>query len=94
MTREDEDNIVELIGEDGTPVLFEHLMTLPHGDAMYLLLTPAEPETEDEEGSVVVMRIDTDAKGEDCYVVEDDEAVAEAVFDRFMELSEQEEDEE
>ncbi|MDL2319047.1 DUF1292 domain-containing protein [Eubacteriales bacterium OttesenSCG-928-A19] len=88
----DESKIVELVGEDGTPVLFEHLMTLEHGDGMYLLLTPAEPETPDEEGSVIIMRIDRDAKGQDCYIIEEDEEKLDAIFERFMRIMSEEED--
>lgn len=90
-----EDNVVELIGEDGTPVLFEHLTTLAHGDKSYVLLTPAEPETPDEEGAVVIMRIDEGEEGEeDCYIVEEDEKILEDVFGRFMAIIEAEENEE
>lgn len=90
----DESNVVELIGEDGTPVLFEHLMTLEHGDNAYILLTPAEPETPDEEGSVIIMRIDKDDQGEDCYILEEDEAILEEVFGRFMSIMEEEDEDE
>lgn len=85
-----ENHIVELIGEDGTLVSFEHLMTLEHEKKMYIMLTPVEPETPDEEGMVVIMRIAQDEKGEDCYVVEEDEGVLETVFNRFMELMDEE----
>lgn len=88
----DESNVVELIGEDGTPVLFEHLMTLEQNKNAYVLLTPTQPETPDEEGAVVIMRIDKDDKGEDCYIVEEDEAILEEVFGRFLELMEDEEE--
>lgn len=90
----DENNVVELIGEDGTPVLFEHLLTLEHEGGSYLLLTPTEPETPDEEGSVVIMRIGKDDDGQDCYIVEEDEAMAEAVFARFLAILEEEEEDE
>ena len=86
----EESNVVELIGEDGTPVLFEHLMTLEHGNNHFVLLTPVEPETPDEEGSVVIMRIAKDDEGQDCYIVEDDEAVLEEVFGRFLEIMDSE----
>ena len=89
---QEESNVVELIGEDGTPVRFEHLMTLGHENHSYILVTPAEPETPDEEGSVVIMRIDQDAVGEDCYIVEEDEAVLDAVFSRFLAIMDEEED--
>ena len=82
----DENRVVELIGEDGTPVAFEHLMTLQHKKRSYVLLTPVQPETPNEEGSVVIMRIDQDDSGEDCYIVEEDEAVLDAVFNQFLEI--------
>lgn len=87
----DQERVVELIGEDGVPVKFEHLMTLEHSGKSYVMLTPVEPETEDEEGSVVVLRIDTDDSGEDCYIVEEDQETAEAVFAKFVEILEEEE---
>jgi len=88
----EENNLVELIGEDGTPVQFEHLMTLEHAGKTYVLLTPAEPETPDEEGSVVIMCIGTDDQGEECYILEEDEEVLDAVFNRFLEIMEEEEE--
>ncbi|MDR0928982.1 MAG: DUF1292 domain-containing protein [Oscillospiraceae bacterium] len=89
-----EENVVELIGEDGAAVRFEHLMTLEHGEGTYVLLTPVEPETPDEEGMVVIMRIGKDDDGADCYIVEEDEAILDAVFEKFMALVEEEEDDE
>ncbi len=94
MAHEEMENVVELIGEDGTPVNFEHLMTLDHKGHSYILLTPVEPETPDEEGSVVIMRIDKDKDGQDCYIVEEDEAVLETVFGKFLEAMEEEDEEE
>jgi len=88
-----DDRIVELIGEDGEAVKFEHLMTLEHGDDLFVLLTPAEPETPDEEGAVVVMRIDEGEDGEDCYVVVEDEETEEAVFNRYLDMVDGAEDE-
>ncbi len=90
----DEDRIVELTADDGSVVSFEHLMTLDHKGKSYILLTPVEPETEDEEGSVVIMRIDRDDAGEECYMIEEDEDVCDAVFDRFVEIMDEEDEEE
>lgn len=89
----DEERIVELTADDGSVVKFEHLMTLDHKGKSYILLTPVEPETEDEEGSVVIMRIDRDEAGEECYMIEEDEDVCDAVFDRFVEIMDEEDDE-
>lgn len=87
-----ESHMVELVGEDGTPVTFEHLMTLEYEKQMYIMLTPSEPETPDEEGMVVIMRIAKDDKDEDCYVIEEDEEVLEVVFNRFLDLVDEEDD--
>ena len=89
----DEDRIVELTADDGSVVKFEHLLTLDHKGRSYILLTPVEPETEDEEGSVVIMRIDRDDAGEECYMIEEDEDVCDAVFDRFVEIMDEEDEE-
>lgn len=89
-----QDRIVELIDEDGQPVQFYHLMTLEHEGHDYVLLTEApEQENDDEEGDVYILRIDQDDQGEDCYVTVEDEDTLQAVFDQFVALSEQDDDE-
>lgn len=86
--------VVELIGEDGVHVLFEHLMTIEHKNESYLMLTPLEPENEHEEGMVYILRIDKDDKGIDCYVAVEDEDLQNEVYERFLALmAEMEEDE-
>ena len=70
MERED---IVELIDEDGNEVSFEHLMTLEHNGKSYICLVPVEPMEDIEEDELVIMRIETDADGNDCYASVDDE---------------------
>lgn len=85
----EQDDLVELIDEEGNPVQFRHLMTLEHGGAAYVLLGAVEDE-EDEDGSeVYILRIDRDDKGEDCYVAVEDEKVLQEVFDKFVEIAEQ-----
>lgn len=88
----DEDNIVELVDEDGNVVKFQHLMTLEFKGKSYVILAAAE-ETEDiAEDEAVVLRIDTDADGNDVYAsVEDDDEV-EAVFNRYLEIAEADEE--
>ena len=56
-------------------------------------MAPEEDE-DDEEGSVVIMKIE-EQDGEDVYVSVDDDDVAQKVFDLFLEyLDEEEEGEE
>ncbi len=91
---DDQDNVVELLDEEGQAVRFEHLMTLEHEGKDYVLLTElgdGEGDSEESEGEVYILRIDTDERGEDCYVAVEDEDVLQAVFDKFVVLSGQDE---
>lgn len=89
---ETQENIVELIGEDGEAVSFEHLMTLEYEENKYIVLTPVSEDEQSEEADVIIMRVSTDEEGVDCYLLEEDEAILQAVFDRFVELIEKEDD--
>lgn len=91
----EESNIIELIDEDGESVSFEHLATLEHEGNYYIALMVLDEENQDdEEGEVVIMKIEQDDEGNECYVYVEDEDVQEAVFDKFLQLMEEEEDEE
>lgn len=92
-TTMEENNIVELVDENGETVAFEHLATLEHDGGMYIALMLIEDEENDEEGEVVIMKIEQDEDGNECYVCEDDENVQEAVFEKFLALMEEEDDE-
>ena len=89
----EEDDIVELIDEDGQSVRFEHLMTLEHEGELYVMLTALEATPDTDEDEVFILRIEKDAQGEDCYVTVDDENILQAVFEKFVRLSEADEQE-
>lgn len=44
-----EDNLIQLIDEDGEELNFEHIMTLDYKDKQYIVLTPADDEFYDED---------------------------------------------
>lgn len=85
----DEENVVELVDEDGQSVRFEHLMTLEHEGDLYVMLTALEATPDTDEDEVFILRIEKDDQGEDCYVTVDDEDTLQAVFEKFVSLSEQ-----
>ena len=94
---EQQNGLVELVDEEGSPAQFRHLMTLEHEGESYVLLCDAEEEEGDDEdeeieSEVYILRIDRDESGEDCYVTVEDEALLDEVFDKFIELAGQEED--
>ena len=87
----DQENIVELVDEDGNEVAFEHLMTLEHKGRAYICLVPLEPMEDVEEDELVIMRIETDEEGNDFYATIDDEKELNAVFDRYLQIAEADE---
>lgn len=89
----DFDGIVELIDEDGKNVKFEFLMMLEHEGGNYLLLTPAEEIDGVDEDEIVILKVETDDKGEDVYVSVNDEKLLETLFEKYLTMVENEEDE-
>lgn len=88
---ENNNNIIELIDENGEAVQFEHLATLEHEGEYYiaLMLLDDEHHVEDDEGEVVIMRIEKDEDDNECYVYVEDEDLQEAVFEKFLALMEE-----
>ncbi len=79
----EEDELIEMIDEDGNPVVFEHLATLEYNGESYLALS--DPESDEEELSVIIMKIAQDENGEDIYV-QPEESEEEAVFEAFLQM--------
>lgn len=88
----DFDGIVELVDEEGKNVRFEFLMMLEHEGGNYLLLTPAEEIDGVDEDEVIILKVDTDENGEDVYVSVDDEKLMETLFEKYLTMVENEED--
>ncbi|HSK69543.1 MAG TPA: Holliday junction resolvase RuvX [Candidatus Limnocylindria bacterium] len=88
-------NIVELTDEDGVTTQFEYLSTIEHkGESYVVLLAPQDEGAENEdEGEVVILKIQQDEKGEDTYVSCDSDELEQEVFDIFMDEMDEEEDE-
>jgi putative Holliday junction resolvase len=88
----DDNNIIELVDEEGKAVEFEHLMTVEHEGSYYIVLMAAQEDEENEEGEVIILKMEKDDKGEDCYVTIDDDNVLQAVYDKFLAAIEEEDD--
>ena len=81
----EEDDLVELVDENGETTVFEHLATLEYEGESYLAL--CDPESEEDNLEVFILKIEQDENGEDVYNVPDDE-VADAVFAKLVEMTE------
>ena len=95
---DEEDSYIELTDEDGVTSKFEYLTTIDHEGELYVVLMmipdDEEEQTEEqlEEGEVLILKIEKDEEtGEDIYVSVDDEAISQAVFDKFMAMLDDEE---
>ncbi len=86
------DNIVELLDEDDNVVRFEHIITLEHEGEKYALLSPVDDLEDVEEGDVVIMRIE-EGDEQDAYVGIEDEELLEAVFQKYLRIVEEEDEE-
>ena len=84
---EELDNVVILNDEEGNEVKFEFLDLIELDDEEYVVLLPMTAEGEEDEGEVVILKVedideDTD---EESYVSVDDEEVLNKVFEIFKE---------
>ena len=84
---EELDNIVILNDEDGNEVKFEFLDLVELDDEEYVVLLPVTEEGEEEEGEVVILKLeDTDEDSEEeSYVSIEDEEILNKVFEIFKE---------
>ena len=84
---EEVDNIIVLNDEDGNEVRFEFLDLVELDDEEYVVLLPVAEEGEEEEGEVVILKLeDTDEDSdEESYVGVDDEEILNKVFQIFKE---------
>ncbi len=91
---EEENDLIELIDEEGETVLFEHLATLEHQGGTFLALTPAgdEASVDEEDMEILIMQIQQDAHGQDIYV-RPEEALEEQVFEKFLRMIDEMEEE-
>lgn len=84
---EELDNIVILNDEEGNEVKFEFLDLVELNDEEYVILLPVNDEGEEDEGEVVILKIeDTDDDSEEeSYIGVEDEDVLNEVFEIFKE---------
>lgn len=89
------EGIIELTDEDGVTTQFEYLTTIPYeGEEYVVLMVLDDEEKDDEEGEVLILKIEQDPETqEDMYVSLDDDAVSQAVFDLFLAQMDEEDEE-
>lgn len=88
----DDDRIIELEDEDGTKERFLYLTTVDHEDRQFAILTPEEPENEEEEAIVILEILSTEGSDDiDLVSIEDDD-LADAIFEKYTAMCEEEDE--
>ena len=89
------EGIIELTDEEGVTSQFEYLTTIDHEGELYVVLMLLDDEnTDDEEGEVLILKIEKDPEtDEDIYVSVDNDDISQAVFDKFLAMMDEEEEE-
>jgi len=83
---DEESNIIRLTDENGNEIKFEFLDLIPLDDEEYVVLLPVLEEGEEDDGEVVILKLEqTESDTEESYVSVDDEAVLTQVFQIFKE---------
>ena len=87
MENEELDNIIILNDENGNEVKFEFLDLVELDDEEYVVLLPVTEEGEEDEGEVVILRLEDadEDSDEESYVGVEDEEILNKVFDIFKE---------
>lgn len=82
---------ITLYNEADEPAKFAQLAFIPHKDNYYVVLTPDEPIEGVDENAVMIFKIDEE---EECIALEENEELATEVFDIFIEMCQEAEEEE
>lgn len=89
-----EENVVVLTDEEGKEVRFLHIMTFDFEESFYVALTPEEDVDGIENGEVLLLEVQEDDDGSDCYVPIEEEEKLDRVWEEFERLYYEDEEEE
>lgn len=83
-----EDGVLEMEDEDGNLVKFYLSANIRYSDEDYVLLTCAEDSGDIAQDESFIMRCTTDSEGNPCYQSLEDEALIAAVYEAYLQQSE------
>lgn len=81
------DNVIELVGENGETVNVEYLATLKMEQKQYAIMRPCDDN--EDSGEIIIMRIKKEGD-EDFLVSVDDDEELDMVFDAFRKVASEE----
>lgn len=85
------DEIIELIDEDGNSTMFEHIVTIEHEGETYIMVVEESEIEYAEQNNIdeldaVVLHVEQDEDGNDIYTGIEDIDLASTVFEKCLEV--------
>ena len=94
MSEEFGDNFVTMVDENGEEFVLELLESIDYKDATYTAFLPADMDENDPDYGLVLLRNAVDENGDEVYDTIDDEDELNDVYEQFMRILFDDEDEE
>lgn len=94
MSEEFGDSFVTMVDENGEEFVLELLESIDYKDATYTAFLPADMDENDPDYGLVLLRNAVDENGEEVYDTIDDEDELNDVYEQFMRILFDDEDEE
>ena len=87
-------DFITIIDDDGQEFELEVLDTMDYNGETYMAFQPADMDENDPDYGMIILRVVQDENGEDLYESIDDDAQLQDVYEHFMVLLFDDEDEE
>lgn len=94
MSEEFGSDFVTIVDDDGQEFELEVLDTMDYNGQTYMAFLPADMDENDPDYGIIILRVTEDEKGEELYESIDDDAELQDVYEHFMVLLFDDEDEE
>lgn len=94
MSEEFGDSFVTMVGDDGEEFVLEMLESIDYKGASYTAFLPADLDENDPDYGLILLRGSVDENGEEVYDTIDDDDELNDVYEQFMRILFDDEDEE
>ena len=94
MSEEYGSDFVTIVDDDGQEFELEVLDSMDYNGESYMAFLPADMDEEDPDYGIIILRVVTDENGDEVYESIDDDEQLQDVYEKFMVLLFDDEDEE
>ncbi|HHT17696.1 MAG TPA: DUF1292 domain-containing protein [Papillibacter sp.] len=85
MSEEYGSDFLTITDDEGNSYELEHLDTFEHGEDLYMVFLPADLDEKDEDYGLIILKV-VEENGEEILTTVDDEAELEKVYNVYMQL--------